>query len=145
MSIGTQVIITVFQERLTDEEAAIEREANLIARGWKPWPPRAAPELAGQVAQINPTSKDCPFLLRTKAVPAHGLEKPIYTISCFRTVKLLEDALDTQERIAMVYEQARPCGQLLGVPPADYKLRQKALRDQCSRFGIKFNPYGKID
>lgn len=140
----TTAVITVQQERLTDEESAIERESKLIARGWKPWPPRAAPELTGQVAQIEPASKDCPFLMRTKAIPSHGLETPKYEISCFRTVQLMEDALDIQEKIELVYEQARPCRELVGRPPADDKLRHKRLRKQCSRFGIKFDPYGKI-
>ncbi len=139
----TSGVILVKDERVTDAAGAAERTDELVAQGWKRWPPMPAPELASALAEPHPGLADCPYLMPASDLPRDLLTAPGRTVTCFRTVADLEQALDREAVIQYHQGQAVPCQELRAITIRDLREpRIRELRDQCRRMGITVTPRG---
>lgn len=137
----THGVIAVHDERVPGERAANERRAELLAEGWRLWPPSASPELAAALADAHPELVDCPFLFRVSQLPDNLLVEPRRHVTCFRTLAGLEEALEREAVIRYHQGQATPCGELRVMSTRERRSPGvRELQERCEAMGILIAP-----
>ncbi len=109
---ATSGLVTVHEERVSDDVAAAQRRLALEAQGWSPFPLEPAPELASVAAQSNPELAECPYLALASEgradVSETGEARP-QRIVCYRTAVEFERGLDRERFLREHDARLRSC------------------------------------
>lgn len=139
----TTGVIEAHEERLPDVVSRDERVALLQAQGWSLWPPNAAPELASALSHAHPGLSDCPFLMAVSDEPDDLFSEPQRTVTCFRTVENVEEALEREAVIRFHLGAALPCLELRSLTVREAaSARIRDLKARCRQMGIAVLPKG---